>query len=151
MRAHNLAVLEQAEKKLRAKQRNHALGLEIEELKNKVCIIPKEWQYVFNQLYNFAKRDNPEIWESNAYTLPYEAFKNNEDFFELLGDICDLDFLMDLYPENRKTLKAHFRDEFFIGRLTSYLRWYLKYNDKLPPFSKLLVDAKIKKGNEKEA
>lgn len=128
-------LLQQAEKRIEELKKNKTLGDEIETLDS--SLLGQYWESEYKRLYVSAKRQSPEIWECNAYNLPDETYYKNKDFFELLGDLININFLVGLYPQKKETLKKLFLVEDTIELMYDYIQWYLKTHDDLLEFYKL--------------
>lgn len=129
------AILKQAEKVIEEHKKNKTLGDEIETLDS--SLLGQYWESEYKRLYVSAKKQSPEIWESNAHNLPDDTYYKNKDFFELLGDLININFLVGLYPQEKETIKKLFYVEDTIELMYDYIQWYLKTHDDLLDFSKL--------------
>lgn len=158
MKLHNLAVLEQAEKKLKSKlQRQHTFGEEIEDLKfHAMDLLPVEEQAFFFELYAKAKKEAPEIWEHTVQSLPSDLFSEHETFFEELGDLNSIRFLAQCYPEKKEDLKSLYAmSPEIIDTMYWHLHWHLNKSDIVKDYKKLRREAveiyEIQKNNIKSA
>ena len=145
--AHAKAVLLNAEKIIKAKKSNKTIGSEIEETRLELLDEKTKAEYI--ELYNQAKKSNPEIWECDAYNLPDEAFYNNRDFFELLFDIGSLQTLCAFYPEHKEELKELWAAGKFekLDMLYWHSRWFVNNHDEIEKWGALVkgVDETLEK------
>ena len=128
-------ILTKAEKQIEDLKKKKTLGSEIESFD--VLLLPEYWQQEYKRLYVSAKKQNPEIWTSTPYDLPDDTYYKNKDFFELLGYLMNINFLVGMYPQHKEEIKKLFYVEDTIELMYDHLQWYLKTHDDLIEFSHL--------------
>ena len=148
MTLHDEKVLQAAEKLLcEETTKNQTFGLEIESVDT--WILSDHWKAEYKKLYKKAKKQNPEIWECNAFNLPDEAYYNNKDFFELLYDIAQAEYLISIFPEKKEQIKKLFNNQFWkISSMYDFMYWYLKNHDSVIEFNRLerIINKQDKRG-----